>query len=75
MEHYYQSHAREWERYAMVKARLITGEEADKASIQSMLSAFVYRRYLDYGIFDSIRVMKRQIEAQLQQKAYKITSN
>lgn len=68
MEHYYQSHAREWERYAMVKARLITGEEADKASIQSMLSAFVYRRYLDYGIFDSIRVMKRQIEAQLQQK-------
>ena len=68
MEIYYQSHAREWERYAMVKARLITGEDEDKAYLGSMLKAFVYRRYLDYGVFDSIRVMKRQIEAQLKKK-------
>ena len=71
MEIYYQSHAREWERYAMVKARLITGCEHDKAALQSMIKAFVFRRYLDYGVFDSIRVMKRQIEAQLQKKAVK----
>jgi len=71
MEIYYQSHAREWERYAMVKARLITGCENDKAALQSMIKAFVFRRYLDYGVFDSIRVMKRQIEAQLQKKAVK----
>ena len=68
MEIYYQSHAREWERYAMVKARLITGEEQDKKNMSSMIKAFVFRRYLDYGVFDSIRVMKRQIEAQLQRK-------
>jgi len=68
MEIYYQSHAREWERYAMVKARLITGDEEGKAYLNSILVAFVYRRYLDYGVFDSIRVMKRQIEAQLKQK-------
>ncbi|ORU93546.1 MAG: bifunctional glutamine synthetase adenylyltransferase/deadenyltransferase [Cycloclasticus sp. symbiont of Bathymodiolus heckerae] len=68
MEHYYQSHAREWERYAMVKARLITGEEHDKNQLMSMIKAFVFRRYLDYGVFDSIRVMKREIEAQLQRK-------
>lgn len=68
MENYYQSQAREWERYAMVKARVITGESNDISSLMSMLRAFVYRRYLDYGIFDSIRVMKRQIESQLQQK-------
>ncbi|HIF17863.1 MAG TPA: bifunctional [glutamate--ammonia ligase]-adenylyl-L-tyrosine phosphorylase/[glutamate--ammonia-ligase] adenylyltransferase [Cycloclasticus sp.] len=68
MELYYQSHAREWERYAMVKARLITGSPDDKASLASMIRAFVFRRYLDYGVFDSIRVMKRQIEAELQRK-------
>jgi len=68
MEIYYQSHAREWERYAMVKARLITGDEEDTAYLNSILASFVYRRYLDYGVFDSIRVMKRQIEAQLKQK-------
>ena len=68
MELYYQSHAREWERYAMVKARLITGEKRGKAELMSMIKAFVFRRYLDYGVFDSIRVMKRQIEAQLQKK-------
>ncbi len=68
MEIYYQSHAREWERYAMVKARLITGETEDKANLASMIRAFVFRRYLDYGVFDSIRMMKRQIEAELQRK-------
>jgi len=68
MEIYYQSHAREWERYAMVKARLITGSEEGKAELTTMIKAFVFRRYLDYGVFDSIRVMKRQIEAQLQKK-------
>ncbi|ORU91241.1 MAG: bifunctional glutamine synthetase adenylyltransferase/deadenyltransferase [Cycloclasticus sp. symbiont of Poecilosclerida sp. N] len=68
MEMYYQSHAREWERYAMIKARLITGNERDKVNLTSMLRAFVFRRYLDYGVFDSVRVMKRQIEAQLQRK-------
>ena len=68
MEIYYQSHAREWERYAMVKARLITGDDEGKASLGAMLTSFVYRRYLDYGVFDSIRVMKRQIEAQLKRK-------
>ena len=68
MEIYYQSHAREWERYAMVKARLITGSEEGKAELMTMIKAFVFRRYLDYGVFDSIRVMKRQIEAQLQKK-------
>ena len=68
MENYYQSHAREWERYAMVKARLITGSKEGKAELTTMIKAFVFRRYLDYGVFDSIRVMKRQIEAQLQKK-------
>jgi len=68
LEAYYQSSAREWERYAMIKGRLITGEEVDKKYLMSMIKPFVYRRYLDYGVFDSIRVMKRQIDEQLRKK-------
>lgn len=68
MELYYQSSAREWERYAMIKARLVTGEAEDKTYLMSMLKSFVYRRYIDYGVFDAIRIMKRQIDEQLRKK-------
>ena len=68
MDIYYQSHAREWERYAMIKARIVTGEEKDREELMSLLKAFVYRRYLDFGVFEAIRVMKGQIEEQLRRK-------
>lgn len=68
MEDYYQTQGREWERYAMIKARAITGSEAAKKAIMSLLQPFVYRRYLDYGVFDSLREMKSMIAAQLHRK-------
>ena len=61
MEHYYLTQARDWERYAMVKARAITGEPAEVEALMSMLRAFVYRRYIDFGVIESIRDMKRMI--------------
>ena len=68
MENYYQSQGREWERYAMIKARAITGSEVSKKAIMDLLRPFVYRRYLDYGVFDALREMKRMIAAQLYKK-------
>ena len=68
MEHYYQTQARDWERYAMVKARAITGEPAPVATLMEMLRAFVYRRYIDFGVIESIRDMKRLIEGELHKK-------
>ena len=68
MEHYYHSQARDWERYAMVKARAITGEPEDIAALEAVLRAFVYRRYIDFGVIESIREMKRLIEAELHRK-------
>ncbi len=65
MEEYYQTQGREWERYAMIKARAITGNEADKKALSDMLRPFVYRRYLDYGMFDSLREMKSMIAGQM----------
>jgi glutamate-ammonia-ligase adenylyltransferase len=68
MEHYYQTQARDWERYAMVKARAITGDPAPVATLMDMLRAFVYRRYIDFSVIESIRDMKRLIEGELHKK-------
>lgn len=68
MEAYYQTQGREWERYAMIKVRAITGTESGKTAIMDLLRPFVYRRYLDYGVFDSLREMKSMIAGQLHRK-------
>jgi glutamate-ammonia-ligase adenylyltransferase len=68
LESYYQTQGREWERYAMIKARAITGTEQHKQALVDRLTLFVYRRYLDYGVFESLREMKSMIAAQLRQK-------
>ena len=73
MERYYQSQGRDWERYAMIKAKLITGRDADKQYLQSLLTPFVYRRYLDFTMIESIREMKAMIDAQM--KAKGVTNN
>ncbi len=64
LEHYLQEHGREWERYAMVKARAITGSTEAVAPLEDMLRAFVYRRYTDFGVIDSLRSLKKTIEAE-----------
>ena len=65
MENYYQAHGREWERYAWVKARPVAGDIQGGQSLIARLRPFVYRRYLDYGTFESIRDMKRLIDRQV----------
>jgi glutamate-ammonia-ligase adenylyltransferase len=65
MEDYYQSQAREWERYAMIKARPVAGDPDDMAQLMAMLRPFVYRRYLDFGAFESLRDLKRMIAKEL----------
>ena len=68
MEDYYATHARGWERYAMIKARVISGEADAGAQLMAMLRPFVYRRYLDFGAFASIRRMKQLIGRELMRK-------
>jgi glutamate-ammonia-ligase adenylyltransferase len=68
MEHYYLTQAREWERYAMIKARQVAGDFVVGKQLMSMLSAFVYRRYLDYGAFEELRSLKAQITQELRRK-------
>lgn len=68
MEHYYQSQAREWERYAMIKARIITGEEPQRQRLMAVLRPFVYRRYVDFGVIEAIRDMKRRIANEMHRR-------
>ncbi|NEX19442.1 bifunctional [glutamate--ammonia ligase]-adenylyl-L-tyrosine phosphorylase/[glutamate--ammonia-ligase] adenylyltransferase [Thiorhodococcus mannitoliphagus] len=68
MEDYYQSQAREWERYAMIKARPVAGAAEDVASLMEMLRPFVYRRYLDFGAFESLRDLKQMIAKELHRR-------
>lgn len=67
-EHYYELHGREWEQYAMVKARIITGSMADKQYLESILTPFVYRRYHDYRVFDGLAQLKNKIDRQARSK-------
>ncbi|MCR4301170.1 MAG: bifunctional [glutamate--ammonia ligase]-adenylyl-L-tyrosine phosphorylase/[glutamate--ammonia-ligase] adenylyltransferase, partial [Sulfuricaulis sp.] len=68
MEHYYQTHGREWERYAFIKARVIAGDKAAGEELLKTLKPFVYRKYLDYGTIESIRSMKGMIEREMARK-------
>ena len=65
IEEYFLIQGREWERYAWVKARAITGKTEDIATLDKIIRPFVYRRYLDYGSIDSLRSMHAQIRAEV----------
>ncbi len=68
MEDYYQVHGREWERYAMIKARVVAGDHQAGAELMARLKPFVYRKYVDFGAFESLREMKAMIAREVQRK-------
>lgn len=65
LEVYYQEQGREWERYAMMKARPVTGDAATQDTLMSMLTAFVYRRYTDFSVISALREMKTLMRAEV----------
>lgn len=68
MEFYYQTQGREWERYALIKCRPISGDAEDGRELLQRLKPFVFRRYLDFGVFDSLREMKQSIMVEIRKK-------
>ena len=61
LENYLLEQGRDWERYAWIKARAVVGTAAYEVATQDFIRPFVYRRYLDFGVFDSLRDMKALI--------------
>jgi glutamate-ammonia-ligase adenylyltransferase len=68
IEEYYQTQGRDWERFAMIKVRAVSGEPPRVAKLMSILRAFSYRRYLDFATIEALRDLKRQIEQQVRRK-------
>ncbi len=67
-ESYLQQHGRDWERYAYVKARALTGQDEGEMLRKHVLRPFVFRKYLDYGVFESLRSMKSMIEREVERR-------
>ena len=73
LEEYLQTQGREWERFAWLKSRVV----APLASVQSgraralrtLVTPFVYRRYLDYGVFEGLRQLHAKIREEAQRRA------
>ena len=73
LEDYYQEQGREWERYAMIKARLVNPSDNYGNQLSAMLQPFIYRRYIDFTALDSLRSMKLLIEKEVRRK--RLTNN
>jgi glutamate-ammonia-ligase adenylyltransferase len=70
-ESYLLQHGRSWERYAYLKARIIGDSsqlQVDTELMKELVNPFVYRRYLDYGVFESLREMKALIAAEVSRR-------
>ena len=65
---YYQDQGREWERYAMLKARPVAGDVAGGAELLDGLRPFVYRKYLDFGAIESLRGLKAMIHREVKRR-------
>ncbi|MFQ3198479.1 MAG: glutamate-ammonia-ligase adenylyltransferase, partial [Paraglaciecola sp.] len=73
LEEYYQDQGREWERYAMLKGRILNSDSVYRDELEEILRPFIYRRYLDYGALDSLRKMKSMITKEVRRR--KLTNN
>jgi glutamate-ammonia-ligase adenylyltransferase len=73
LEEYFQVQGREWERFAWLKSRVVAPRAAVTSgralALRSLVTPFVYRRYLDYGVFEGLRQLHAKIREEAQRRA------
>jgi glutamate-ammonia-ligase adenylyltransferase len=73
LDEYLQSHGREWERFAWLKSRVVAPLASVRSgralALRSLVTAFVYRRYLDYGVFEGLRQLHAKVRDEAQRRA------
>jgi [glutamine synthetase] adenylyltransferase / [glutamine synthetase]-adenylyl-L-tyrosine phosphorylase len=73
LEEYFQVQGREWERFAWLKSRVVAPRAAVTSgralALRALVTPFVYRRYLDYGVFEGLRQLHRKIREEAQRRA------
>lgn len=70
LEDYYHNHGREWERFAMIKARVCAhnGEAAQAEQLMAILRSFTYRKYTDFSVIQALRNLKLMISREVSKK-------
>ncbi|MCV2403915.1 bifunctional [glutamate--ammonia ligase]-adenylyl-L-tyrosine phosphorylase/[glutamate--ammonia-ligase] adenylyltransferase [Marinomonas sp. C2222] len=68
LENYYQDQGRDWERYAMIKARVLAGNQLDIQEFEDLKKPFVYRKYLDFSAICALRDLKKMIAKEVRRK-------
>ena len=73
LEEYFQVQGREWERFAWLKSRVVAPRSAvtsgSARALRSLVTPFVYRRYLDYGVFEGLRQLHQKVRDEAQRRA------
>ena len=73
LEEYFQVQGREWERFAWLKSRIVAPRsavtDARALGLRDVVTPFVYRRYLDYGVFEGLRQLHAKIREEAQRRA------
>jgi glutamate-ammonia-ligase adenylyltransferase len=76
LEEYFLVQGREWERFAWLKSRVVAplsgpGAPADgrTLALRNLVTPFVYRRYLDYGVFEGLRQLHGKIRSEAKARA------
>ena len=73
LEEYFQVQGREWERFAWLKSRVVAPRSAvasgQALALRGLVTPFVYRRYLDYGVFEGLRQLHQKIRDEAQRRA------
>ena len=73
LEEYFLVQGREWERFAWLKSRVVAPQAAVSSGralqLRALVTPFVYRKYLDYGVFEGLRQLHRKIRDEAQRRA------
>ncbi len=73
LEEYFMVQGREWERFAWLKSRVVAPRDSvargRALALRSTVTSFVYRRYLDYGVFEGLRQLHRKVRDEAQRRA------
>jgi len=73
LEEYFLVQGREWERFAWLKSRVVAPQQANASgstqALRALVQPFVFRRYLDYNVFQSLRALHQQIRAHAAKRA------
>ena len=73
LEEYFQVQGREWERFAWLKSRVVAPladvQDGSAQAMRPVVLPFVFRRYLDYSVFDALRTLHRQIREHAAKRA------